>query len=280
LPYLSENQQCVKTLFALFLLLASLAVNAQTIKVFNPQRDGGGYVIYASNTEWYPVSVRFDFSNIGLRFSEGGRNLFVLPPRTDSFRIGELTPEPGASRWGIRYKYFTAMGDASLKNWDREYVYDLPFRKGEKFLLFQGYNGTFSHSGENALDFTMPEGTDVLAVREGTVVQVVQGNSRSCPSADCKQFNNYITILHPDGTFAYYGHIRQNGASVKPGDIVKNGDRIAASGNVGWSNGPHLHLAIFTGGFDRWNTLATRFRTDEGLQPVLLREGNSYSRNY
>jgi murein DD-endopeptidase MepM/ murein hydrolase activator NlpD len=55
---------------------------------------------------------------------------------------------------------------------------------------------------------------------------------------------------------------------------------VAYSGNVGWSNGPHLHLAIFAGGFDKWNKVQTRFRTGEGKGAVLLREGITYTRNY
>jgi murein DD-endopeptidase MepM/ murein hydrolase activator NlpD len=270
----------MKIIFTLLLAALSSLAFSQKFRVFHAAAADRGYTIYAANPEWYPMTVRLEFDNTGLRFSEGAKMMFLVPPRTDSFRIGLLTPDPAATRIGLKFRYVTAMGDAALKNWDRNYEYDLPFRKGEKYTLYQGYNGSFSHAGENSLDFTMPEGTEVLAVREGTVVQVVQENSRSCASSDCKQYNNYITILHPDGTFAYYAHIRQGGAAVKPGDTVRKGDRIAWSGNVGWSNGPHLHLAIFSGGFDKWNTLPTRFRVSEGSGAVPLREGNTYARNY
>ncbi|RYZ22022.1 MAG: M23 family metallopeptidase [Chitinophagaceae bacterium] len=269
----------MKSLFSFLLLALPALAGAQQVKVFNTRAPEGGYLLYVSNPEWYPVTIRYEFRNAGLRFSEGARTQFVVPARADSFRIGELKPEPGATQLSVGYRYFTAMGEVAPKARDRDYVYDLPFAKGQSFTLYQGYNGSFSHQGENALDFMMPEGTPVLAVRAGTVVQVVQENDRSCATADCKQYNNFITILHADGTFATYVHIRKNGALVKPGDAVKAGDPVAESGNVGWSNGPHLHLAIFTGSFDKWNTLPVRFRVDDG-RPALLREGSTYSRAY
>ncbi|TCJ18962.1 M23 family metallopeptidase [Flaviaesturariibacter flavus] len=269
----------MKIAFALLILLQASAATAQQLKVYHTRLPDGGYTLYVSNPELYPVSIRYEFSNTGLRFSEGGRSQFVAPPRTDSFRIGVLTPVSANTSWSMAYRYFTAMGDVSPAARSRDHVYDLPYAKDAAYQIFQGYNGVFSHAGENALDFSMPEGTEILAVREGTVVQVVQENDRSCATADCKKYNNYITILHPDGTFAHYAHIRKNGATVKPGDSVKTGDRIAYSGNVGWSSGPHLHLVIFSAGFDRWNTLPVRFRVEEG-RPALLREGVTYSRAY
>ncbi|RYG49815.1 MAG: M23 family metallopeptidase, partial [Chitinophagaceae bacterium] len=159
-------------------------------------------------------------------------------------------------------------------------VYDLPFQKGKSFLLFQGYNGSSSHQNQNALDFPMPEGTEVLAARDGIVVKIVQHNTEHCESEACKQFNNYVIIMHSDGSYAYYAHIKQNGAKAKIGDKVKQGDVIAYSGNVGWSGGPHLHFACFIGGFDNWRTLETQFRTGKGDSTETLKEKNSYVRDY
>ena len=43
-----------------------------------------------------------------------------------------------------------------------------------------------------------------------------------------------------------YGHI--SSSDMKIGQIVKQGDVIAKSGNEGKSTGPHLHLTIREGG--------------------------------
>ena len=41
------------------------------------------------------------------------------------------------------------------------YVYDLPYLKGTKFKVVQGYGGLFTHKNVAALDFAMPVGTKV-----------------------------------------------------------------------------------------------------------------------
>lgn len=266
---------------ALFAILSCVFLTftaaSQKIKVFH-ERQGSTTILYADNPELYPGSVSFTFELENMRFSESPREVFVVPPQSIKFKIGEITLA-GNGSYRFSYKYRLAMGDVN-KKYDKNYVYDLPFQKGQTYKLFQGYNGKLSHMGENSLDFTMPEGTEIVAAREGTVVEVVQQHNISCPRQECEKYNNYIMILHPDGTFANYVHIKQNGAKFKPGDKVKKGDVIAYSGGVGWSSGPHLHFICFTGGFDKWQSIETRFRINKGDVEALLQEGGTYTRDY
>jgi murein DD-endopeptidase MepM/ murein hydrolase activator NlpD len=126
----------------------------------------------------------------------------------------------------------------------------------------------------------MPEGTEILAARGGMIVEVMQSNTISCPREECKQYNNYITIMHSDGSYARYMHIKYNGSRVAPGDFVKTGTVIAHSGNVGWSDGPHLHFVCFLGAFEKWRSLETRFRTGDGERNEILLAGRVYRRGY
>jgi murein DD-endopeptidase MepM/ murein hydrolase activator NlpD len=109
---------------------------------------------------------------------------------------------------------------------------------------------------------------------------LIQHNTQSCIEEECKKFNNYITIMHDDGSFAIYNHIKHNGGLVKIGDVVKKGDIIALSGNVGYSNGPHLHFECFKAGSNGKITLETKFRINEGKVALLLKEGEVYYRKY
>lgn len=85
----------------------------------------------------------------------------------------------------------------------------------------------------------MPIGTEILAARAGTVVKVEQ-------SFDGIGFySNYITIEHEDGSRAMYAHIRKNGAVVRTGDHVEQGQLIAHSGMVGQTINPHVHFVVF-----------------------------------
>lgn len=224
------------------------------------------------------MSVILSFKLDNMVFSEDEKKIFVVPAKTERFKIGELNIA-GAGKYKFSYNFKDNYGDATLTRYDTAYAYDLPFAKGKPFQLWQGYNGSFSHQNENALDFTMPEGTEVLAAREGIVIKVVQNNTESCGQKDCAQYNNLVKILHPDGTIATYAHIKYNGAKVKPGDIVKKSDLIAYSGNTGWSSGPHLHFLCNMPTMAGSTSIATKFRLDNGTA-AFLEEKKTYTRNY
>ncbi|MFF5156485.1 M23 family metallopeptidase [Streptomyces sp. NPDC000348] len=92
------------------------------------------------------------------------------------------------------------------------------------------------HSGQ---DYAVPTGTPVMAAHGGTVVKA-GGNG----AGDGPAYGNAIVIRHGNGTYSQYAHLSQ--VHVKPGQIVKTGQRIALSGNTGNSSGPHLHFEIRT----------------------------------
>lgn len=257
----------------------SLSVHAQNVRIFYESKPGG-FTLYAANPEICTVSISLELELSNMNFSEGAKKVFVIPAKNEKFLIGELTSDKPGSKYKFTYKYQSSLGDITKTDYDLSFEYDLPFQKGKSFLVYQGYNGTFSHQNEKSLDFTMPEGTEILAAREGTVVQVIQNNTASCPREECRQYANYVTILHPDGSFATYAHIRLNGSKVKVGDTVKKGDVIAYSGNTGFSSGPHLHFSCFTPGFGKLNTVETKFRIDKGNQAALLQQGVTYTKDY
>lgn len=121
-------------------------------------------------------------------------------------------------------------------------AYLLPWPEGVIYLCIQGNRAVVSHRGreEFAYDFVMPVGSDVCAARAGVVSRVVQehdGNGRGWP-------NNLVLVDHGDGTTGRYLHLKRNGALVKVGDTVAQGQVIAHSGNVGNSMLPHLHFDV------------------------------------
>ncbi|MDO5577003.1 MAG: M23 family metallopeptidase, partial [Fibrobacter sp.] len=159
-------------------------------------------------------------------------------------------------------KYYPKLKSPQLQpvNYNINYGYNLPYKKGQYYKVIQGYDGTYSHAGKNAIDFEMPEGTEIYAIREGFVFQVVDHNSRGCASEDCLRVAHVLRIRHPDGVLASYSHIRKNGAVVKKGDYVKKGDLIGYSGNTGWSTVPHLHLECYIPSDKGWKSIKTLFR--------------------
>ncbi|MCW3167626.1 M23 family metallopeptidase [Chryseobacterium sp. 09-1422] len=277
----------MKKLITLIFISHFMIIFAQkNIKMYN-ERKGDTITFYVDNQEIYPVSLVFngqpEINN--LKKPELFKTIQVIPAKTVKQKVTYFVVTDKNKGWGIKKMpgYQSYMGDITIKNYDTQYVYDLPFGKGKALWIHQGYNGTFSHQNENSLDFIMPEGTEVLAAREGKVIDIVQSNNRSCPTRSCAPFGNYVSILHPDGTIAQYYHLEQNGVQVKLGESVTKGQFIAYSGNTGWSSGPHLHFNVYissaTADKNRI-TVKTLFKTGHGDKVQYLEEGKSYARGY
>ena len=204
----------------------------------------------------------------------------MVPARSSHIKLVELSRIEKSKSVRYSFKSKSVFGNVNSSAYDSSYQYDLPYKKGQGYLLFQGYNGRFTHQNENALDFEMPEGTEILAARDGIVVKAVQENTQSCAEKECQKFNNYILVYHADGTFAVYNHIRFNGAAVRQGDKINKGDMIAYSGKTGWASGPHLHFECYLPLLQDRRTIRTIFRIEHGSISEYLKEGNTYQRNY
>ncbi len=86
------------------------------------------------------------------------------------------------------------------------------------------------------IDWATPTGTPVYASCGGTVSRAGWGRG----------YGYVVYIDHEDGRQTRYGHLSKVLVSV--GDTVKQGERIALSGNTGVSTGPHLHFEILING--------------------------------
>ena len=124
--------------------------------------------------------------------------------------------------------------------------YVLPYAKGASYFVDQANCSSVGngHSGvaRYGYDFLMPIGTTVTAARGGTVTHIEESHFDGEIAATGK--DNFLVILHPDGTSALYGHFTHDGVSVSVGQSVSAGDLIGLSGNTGnTANKPHLHLS-------------------------------------
>lgn len=96
-------------------------------------------------------------------------------------------------------------------------------------------------SWHNGWDIEVPIGTPVKAIADGKVIA----------SGAAKGYGYWVAIDHGiiNGVqvTSEYGHI--SSWNVRYGQIIKQGDIIAKSGNAGYSSGPHLHITIREGRF-------------------------------
>ncbi len=134
--------------------------------------------------------------------------------------------------------------------------------KKEKFPAVSDPRAHFGVLAE-AIDFLMPEGTPLLAVKAGIVWNVKVDSKEGGAGKKYRdlKYLNYLTIKHSNGEFSQYAHLKYKGSLVKIGDKVKKGQKIAFSGNTGWSTEPHLHFHVFKllGQGPEWVTLKVRF---------------------
>lgn len=99
------------------------------------------------------------------------------------------------------------------------------------FYVRRDYNNKKGrpHGG---VDFRGKAGTPIFAINDGTVVL-----------ARPMYFEGNFTIIdHGNQIFSFYMH--QSELLVKPGQIVKKGQKIGLIGSTGMSTGPHLHLGV------------------------------------
>ena len=127
------------------------------------------------------------------------------------------------------------------------YPLNLPFLVSQKWNENPEYYNKIGMKGHNGWDFSVPEGTKVFAVHDGTVwFSGVDGT-----------MSNTILIDTIDGTLrTAYAHLSI--LKVNNGDKVKKGQLIALSGNTGrYTSGPHLHFGVHTinnySDIDRYN---------------------------
>ena len=143
------------------------------------------------------------------QLSDRERQMRVLE---DLLLAGRLQKEVKPSGWPISVGYITS-GFGS---------------RTDPFTGLRAY-----HPG---IDFAAQEGSEVLAVASGIVVECGEHSG----------YGNLIEINHGNGYVTRYGHNEQ--ILVKVGDRVKKGQAIALMGSTGRSTGPHVHFEVLLNG--------------------------------
>jgi murein DD-endopeptidase MepM/ murein hydrolase activator NlpD len=199
------------------------------------------------NDFWGPVEVEFNLSNAVNVIAEPELPArFVVPHQTEQALVGLGSLDP---KRGFSYQIqLNMVPGPPVSQRVQNAVLAPPFALGESYPISQGFKGTSTHNSgdsEYALDIVMPVGTTILAAKAGVVMDIEEDFNQG--GTDLKKFAdkaNHVRILHEDGTMAIYAHLDLASVTVRRGARVKAGQRIARSGNTGFSSGPHLHFAL------------------------------------
>lgn len=212
-------------------------------KVFTATRWRGDTVqTIARNFYAVPVTIDFDLAVENLYGRTTGQAV-VLPPGGETLVLTRLAPIDRGRRWRFDLRWQGCFGDP--KTMPSDYVYALPLPPGVQSTVIQGFGGAFTHTGELqwAIDFRLPEGTPVVAMREGNVVA---WNDRATGHGLTAEYKlhanvNWAIVRHADGSLARYLHLEPG--SVRGGP-VRRGEAFARSGFTGYATEPHLHVDL------------------------------------
>ena len=121
-----------------------------------------------------------------------------------------------------------------------------------------GYYSTGKFHG--AIDYGVASGTTVMAAADGVVMSTANLSG---------SYGTYVVIEHANGLQTYYAHGTKGSITVKPGDIVKQGQKIMLSGSTGNSTGPHLHFEVRKSPYNYSYSATDRNKTRNSIPNLL-----------
>ena len=106
---------------------------------------------------------------------------------------------------------------------------------------------SIAHVGDlvHSIDYDASTGTAVMAALAGIVTDIKDDSSIGGLEQRFEEHGNYVEIAHENGESSEYEHLLKDSVTVKIGDRVEAGQKIAEVGNTGWSECPHLHFMVY-----------------------------------
>ncbi|GKY99259.1 hypothetical protein MPSEU_000881100 [Mayamaea pseudoterrestris] len=153
-----------------------------------------------------------------------------------------------------------------------------------QYLCTQGEDGILTHflaGNHHAIDLECRVGTPLLAVGSGIVIDLCEDNTLVSGIAVSNLYNWNSIMLKldtddvDDPLFVEYVHAQS--FCVSKGDRVECGQVIGASGSVGFSPRPHLHLAAYRSAKPTAPTVRVFFRAASDKSLFLPRAGLYYN---
>lgn len=246
--------------------LRKVASVRESVVKLRIQRDDARYLVWADNALAGPVEVM-----LHLRSGSNVRGEPALPARATVPALGSVLVaylHPVDRKRGSQFDLALEMVPGQPGGNPDNAQYLFPLKTGA-VQVEQGYGGEYSHNDAQnryAVDFAAPIGTQVLAARDGVVMQIE--SDYGAAGLDQEQYAgraNFIRIVHNDGSMAVYAHLAENGVQVRNAQRVRAGQVIGISGNTGFSSGPHLHFAVQVNRGMRLESIPFRMFTPRGI---------------
>jgi murein DD-endopeptidase MepM/ murein hydrolase activator NlpD len=244
-------------------LLLQIFISAQAFAGSNPiniesRHVGQDILILAHNNGNSPVSVKVSVLDAENFASDHSWPIYTVLPANSNSVLAKTFSADKTQGFSFKTTWLSMLGDFNASH-DPNAVYRLPYQDGLSFPIGQAIGGprTTHNTPDSlfAIDFSLPEGTPIVAARDGLVIGTEGSFSGGGKERYYMDKANFIRMMHSDGTTGIYAHLMTGGILVTPGQYVKAGTTIAYSGSTGFSSGPHLHFVVThvvkgTEGFD------------------------------
>jgi hypothetical protein len=181
------------------------------------------YLVDYANREWQAKDIEPMYGLIRT-------NLAKFAPRPQTFKWGAIKPPPVVVPPVVPPPVVVPPPTAQVPilTWPVDAGH-ITQQYGERPEAY----AQFGLRGHNGIDIGVPVGTPVKAVADGVVAF-----TDTDPS-----YGIYLRIWHKAlHCYSFYAHL--SAVKVKVGDVVKQGQVVALSGNTGNSTGPHLHYEL------------------------------------
>lgn len=176
-----------------------------------------------------------------------------------AFFIALLLLWPGPARaQGIPPLIFPVACTLGQDCWTVNYVDIDPAENAARDFAC-GHKTYDDHRGTDFALRSMAEveaGVDVLAAASGKILKLRDGETDTPKTAESldairaerKECGNAVLIDHGGGLQTLYCHLRQGSISVKIGQTIGAGQKIAQVGHSGLAEFPHLHFGVVSNG--------------------------------
>lgn len=234
-------------LLSLLLLDASL-FSQRVIEVSYRQDMQGNYNFFCVNRAFCNYILDIDFTSL-----ENGKcdhplpfQAVVKPGSTPLFKLSKIN-----AKEDIVFKYKTSNAKGCLDPAvNTAFTYLLPITPGKEAQAYVLRNVTRTSTNDAGSDSTytirlkMKPGDTIYAARRGTVTEVDVSSTLNDEGSASSASDNYIEIVHADCSFGRYGVLKNNGAFVKPGQLVEAGQPIGLVGGDKYGRGSEVRFSV------------------------------------
>jgi murein DD-endopeptidase MepM/ murein hydrolase activator NlpD len=186
--------------------------------------------IVARNRGYAPVSVTIAFDHDiseNATWDATKAHTAVVPPQSEK-EVARFDPINNRGHWKGFWHYAWEIGDYTARHKSPQ-GYRFPFAENISAYASVSEDTNSTPYTRNAVMFSMPADTRVMAARMGTVIRVSEKND--------------VDIIHDDSTIATYSHLGEVARNIRVGKSVAAGDTIGVAGKT--ADQAYVQLAVW-----------------------------------